>query len=236
MEKKFCAYFRVSTTRQGESHLGIEAQMKMCNDFAKQNSGTIIATFQDYESGKSRTREGLWSAIDFCKQNNCPLVIAKLDRLARDVEFTFKIMNTGVQIHFCDMPVVNTMILGVFASVAQYERELISARTKAALQAKKARGEVWSGNRCMEQARVQSAINRRKNAQRNESNIKVWRYLQSWENRNEKLTCNTSKEVFEELATMLNELEYRTPTGLEFTGIRLRAMWTKLKDLYEYSK
>ena len=61
MEKKFCAYFRVSTARQGESHLGIEAQMKMCNDFAKQNSGAIIATFQDYESGKTE----MYSLADF---------------------------------------------------------------------------------------------------------------------------------------------------------------------------
>jgi DNA invertase Pin-like site-specific DNA recombinase len=232
MEKKFCAYFRVSTARQGESHLGIEAQMKMCNDFAKQNGGTIITTFQDYESGKSRTREGLWSAIDFCKQNNCPLVIAKLDRLARDVEFTFKIMNTGVQIHFCDMPVVNTMILGVFASVAQYERELISARTRAALQAKKARGEVWSGNRCMNRARVQSAINRRKKAQENEHNQRVWRYLESWERRNAKITNDTPRDIFIDLANILNELGYTTPTGLPFNELRLRAMWAKLTNLY----
>ena len=140
-EKKFVTYLRVSTTKQGARGLGIDAQRKMCNDFISRNNGTMEQEFLDVESGTHRDRKGLWSAIDYCKQNDCALVIAKLDRLARDVEFTFKIINTGIDIHFTDMPQVNTMILGVFASVAQYERELISSRTKAALDAKKRRGE-----------------------------------------------------------------------------------------------
>lgn len=140
-EKRFVTYLRVSTTKQGARGLGIDAQRKMCNDFIARNNGIMEQEFLDVESGTHRDRKGLWSAIDYCKANDCALVIAKLDRLARDVEFTFKIINTGIEIHFTDMPQVNTMILGVFASVAQYERELISSRTKAALDAKKRRGE-----------------------------------------------------------------------------------------------
>lgn len=139
--KKFAVYLRVSTTKQGARGLGIDAQRKMCNDFIARNNGTMEQEFLDVESGTHRDRKGLWSAIDYCKANDCALVVAKLDRLARDVEFCFKIINTGIEIHFTDMPVVNSMILGVFASVAQYERELISSRTKAALDAKKRRGE-----------------------------------------------------------------------------------------------
>lgn len=139
--KKFSIYLRVSTTKQGARGLGIDAQRKMCNDFIARNNGTMEQEFLDVESGTHRDRKGLWSAIDYCKANDCALVVAKLDRLARDVEFCFKIINTGIEIHFTDMPVVNSMILGVFASVAQYERELISSRTKAALDAKKRRGE-----------------------------------------------------------------------------------------------
>lgn len=140
-KKNYVTYLRVSTTKQGARGLGIDAQRKMCNDFIERNGGVCNQEFLDVESGTHRDRKGLWSAIDYCKQNDCALVIAKLDRLARDVEFTFKIINTGIEIHFTDMPQVNTMILGVFASVAQYERELISSRTKAALEAKKRRGE-----------------------------------------------------------------------------------------------
>jgi len=135
MKQKFCIYLRVSTKRQGTSGLGLDAQRKMCLDLVEREGGTVIKEFQDIESGKSRTRPGLWNAIDYCKAFDCTLVIAKLDRLARDVEFTFKVIGTGIQIRFVDMPVMNTMILGVFASVAQYERELISSRTKGSLDA-----------------------------------------------------------------------------------------------------
>ena len=146
MSKQYISYLRVSTQKQGAEGLGISAQRAMCEQFVRSKGGEIVKEFLDVESGKSRTRAELWRAIEYAKANNVPLVIAKLDRLARDVEFTFKVMNTGIEIHFTDMPVVNTMILGVFASVAQYERELISARTKAAFAAKAARGETWVRN------------------------------------------------------------------------------------------
>lgn len=141
MGREFCTYLRVSTTKQGASGLGLDAQRKICGDYIMHANGTHVAEFSDVESGTHRDRKGLWDAIEYCKKNGSTLVIAKLDRLARDVEFTFKVINTGIEIHFCDMPQVNTMILGVFASVAQYERELTSKRTRDALAAKKARGE-----------------------------------------------------------------------------------------------
>ena len=154
--EKYISYLRVSTQRQGAEGLGISAQRAMCEQFVRGKGGEIVREFLDVESGKSRTRAELWQAIEYAKANNVPLVIAKLDRLARDVEFTFKVMNTGIEIHFTDMPVVNTMILGVFASVAQYERELISARTKAALRAKVERGETWERNTDTSAARAVS--------------------------------------------------------------------------------
>ena len=138
--KRYVTYLRVSTQKQGATGLGLDAQRKMCSDFITANKGKHEKEFVDVESGTHRDRKGLWGAIDYCRKSDCGLVIAKLDRLARDVEFTFKVINTGIDIHFCDMPVVNSMILGVFSAVAQYERELCSSRTKAALQAKKKQG------------------------------------------------------------------------------------------------
>lgn len=143
--KQYAVYLRVSTQRQGAQGLGISAQRIMCENFIKQNKGKQVQEFMDVESGTHRDRKGLWQAIDYCKKNDCSLVIAKLDRLARDVEFTFKVINTGIDIHFTDMPVVNSMVLGVFAAVAQYEREMCSKRTKQALAALKARGGVKLG-------------------------------------------------------------------------------------------
>lgn len=138
--KHYATYIRVSTQRQGKSGLGLDAQRKMCADFITANNGIQATEFVDVESGTHRDRKGLQNAIAYCKKNDCALVIAKLDRLARDVEFCFKVINTGIEIHFVDMPQINTLLLGVFASVAQYERELTSDRTKKALAVKKAQG------------------------------------------------------------------------------------------------
>ena len=143
--KKFAVYIRVSTRKQGNSGLGLESQQKICGEFIKTHGGEQVAEFKDVESGTHRDRKGLLAAIDYCKRNNCALVIAKLDRLARDVEFCFKVVNTGIEIHFCDMPQLSTLMLGIFATVAQYERELTSDRTTKALAAKKARGETLGG-------------------------------------------------------------------------------------------
>lgn len=143
--KQFVIYIRVSTRKQGTSGLGLESQRKICADFIKNNNGEQVAEFKDVESGTHRDRRGLLDAVDYCKTHGCALVCAKLDRLARDVEFCFKVVNTGIEIHFCDMPQINTLLLGVFASVAQYERELTSDRTVKALAAKKARGEKTGG-------------------------------------------------------------------------------------------
>lgn len=139
--KKHCAiYLRVSTQKQGQSHLGLDSQLEICKKYIEETGGTLVRVFQDIQSGRKTDRKGLLAAIDFCKQNGCELVFSKLDRLARNVEFTFKVVNTGIQVHFCDMPQLNTLILGVMATVAQYERELISQRTKAALKVLKEKG------------------------------------------------------------------------------------------------
>ena len=140
MKKKYVTYIRVSTQKQGRSGLGLESQQSICNGFIEANDGECVAEYCDVESGTHRDRKGLAAAVAYCKKNDCALVIAKLDRLARDVEFCFKVINTGIEIHFCDMPQINTLLLGVFAAVAQYERELTSDRTKKALAVKKAQG------------------------------------------------------------------------------------------------
>lgn len=137
-QPKFAAYYRVSTRKQKESGLGLDAQRRMCLDYIERQGGIVLKEFQDAMSGKETNRPGLLNAIDFCKANSttmepCTLVIAKLDRLARNVAFTFKVMETGISIYVCDLPVMNTLTLGVFAAVAAYERELIAGRTKSSL-------------------------------------------------------------------------------------------------------
>ena len=240
--KKYVIYLRVSTQRQGSSGLGLDAQRKVCKEFIERNNGYLLNEFKDIESGKSRTRQGLMNAISFCKENDCTLVIAKLDRLARDVEFTFKVINTGIQIHFCDMPQVNTMILGVFASVAQYERELISARTKAALGVRKKQLVedgyfiTKEGKRCerlgggtMEQAVKRASELRQEKARQNSANLFLIKYIDNFEKRNGELNGRTDRKVWEDLAEELNNLGQTTSKGLPFNYVRLYAMVKRVK-------
>lgn len=240
--KNYAIYLRVSTKMQGQSGLGIEAQREKCTAFVKNEGGTVVQEFMDIESGKSRTRKGLWDAIDFCKETGTSLVIYRLDRLARDVEFTFKVMNTGIDIHFTDMPIVNTMILGVFASVAQYERELISSRTRAALAVKKHRGELTGGRKelwgkntgtdrseVMSRATDASASSRREKAKVNPNNKAFMEFIEDWQQIHGQITANTD---FTPIADKLNERGKRTSSGLPFTSVRARAMYNSMKKIY----
>ena len=237
--KQYATYLRVSTKRQGANGLGIESQRKMCADFVSKNDGVIIQEFMDVESGTHRDRKGLLQAIDYCKQNDCPLVVAKLDRLARDVEFCFKVVNTGIEIHFTDMPVINSLLLGVFASVAQYERELICSRTKQALKAKKDRNEqtggtneLWGKNtganreEVLEEVRRKSAEVRRQRMINEPSNKFLWTYTQSQKKNG---SIFFSDDDFEKLANELNALERKTPTGMEYNKNRAKAQYYKIK-------
>ncbi len=144
----FCAYLRVSTARQGKSGLGIEAQREAVNRFVRERAGKIIAPeFVEVESGKHNDRPELAKAIKRCRLTGATLVVAKLDRLSRNAAFLMTLRDSGVNFVAADLPEANTMTVGVMAVVAQHEREAISARTKAALAAARARGKALGGLR-----------------------------------------------------------------------------------------
>lgn len=134
--KKYVSYLRVSTVKQGQSRLGLEAQRRAVAQYAKEGSA-ILAEYVEVESGKNNERLELYKAIEQARSSNACLLIAKLDRLSRDAAFIFTLRNTGIDFVCADMPEANTLTIGIFAVLAQHERELISSRTKAALGAKK---------------------------------------------------------------------------------------------------
>jgi DNA invertase Pin-like site-specific DNA recombinase len=135
----FIAYYRVSTERQGESGLGLEAQREAVARFI--GSTSLLAEFTEIESGKRHTnRPQLLVAIERCRREKATLVIAKLDRLARNVHFISGLMETGVEFVAADMPQANRLTIHILAAFAEHEREAISQRTKAALQAARRRG------------------------------------------------------------------------------------------------
>jgi len=140
--KKYVAYYRVSTEDQQKSGLGLEAQKEAVRQFTKFCTDCIIAEFTEKEnsSGKNDKRVELLKAVELAKQNNAILLVSKIDRLSRNAAFIMKFKEANVDFVCCDMPDRTTITTGVFASIAQYEREMISDRTKAALQVKKAQG------------------------------------------------------------------------------------------------
>jgi DNA invertase Pin-like site-specific DNA recombinase len=145
---KFVSYLRVSTKRQGDSGLGLEAQRKAVTDFLNGGRWELIDERIEVESGKSDTnRPELERALKLCRLHGATLVIAKLDRLSRDAHFLLGLQKAGVKFVAADMPEANEMVVGIMAVVAQAERKMISARTKAALAAAKARGVKLGGNR-----------------------------------------------------------------------------------------
>jgi len=219
------AYYRVSTLQQG---LGLEAQRKEAEEYAKKHGGTIYKEYSEKESGKHENlanRKELMAAMDECLRTDATLLVAKLDRLARDVEFIFHLRNTGIRFVVCDMPDLNTMTVGVMAVMAQAEREACSKRTKEALAVRKAQG-VKLGSLNGKSHKFDSAdreraweANRRK-ARRNPNNRMAWICI---ENRMEGRTLR-------ELADLLNDKSIPTSTG---KGVWTTVKVQRLKALYE---
>jgi DNA invertase Pin-like site-specific DNA recombinase len=147
MATKLIAYYRVSTARQGQSGLGLEAQQSDARRYAAACGSIIIASYTEVESGKRADRPELAKAVAHARRIGGKLVIAKLDRLARNVVFIATLMENGFEFVCCDNPHVNRLTLHLLAVVAEHEAEQISARTKAALAAAKARGVQLGSNR-----------------------------------------------------------------------------------------
>ncbi len=138
---RYIAYYRVSTQAQGRSGLGLEAQKEAVRQYVERNGGVLLTPgYQEIESGKRADRPQLALALERCKQTRATLVVAKLDRLTRDVAFLCKLRDSGVNFVAVDNPNANHLTVTILVAVAEEERRLISVRTKAALQAAKARG------------------------------------------------------------------------------------------------
>ncbi|MGB6686837.1 MAG: recombinase family protein [Terracidiphilus sp.] len=147
MNGKFVSYLRVSTQRQGKSGLGLEAQREAVVGYLNGGRWSLVAEIVEVESGKRSDRPELEKALRLCRLHKAILLVAKLDRLARNVAFISSLMEAGVKFQAVDMPEVNDMVVHILASVAQGEAKAISDRTRAALAAAKARGTVLGGLR-----------------------------------------------------------------------------------------
>lgn len=172
MNGKFVSYLRVSTQRQGRSGLGLEAQREAVMGYLNGGKWKLVQELVEVESGKRSDRPKLAEALALCRVHNATLIVAKLDRLGRNVAFVSALMEAGVKFVAADMPEANETMLHFMSVMAQHEAKAISQRTKAALAAAKARGKKlggyrWAidsvatkGSRASAKARVESASKR----------------------------------------------------------------------------
>jgi|AntDeeMinimDraft_6_1070357.scaffolds.fasta_scaffold01050_5 DNA invertase Pin-like site-specific DNA recombinase len=221
---QFVAYYRVSTKHQGKDGNGIKAQRASVEHFLK-DKDTLLDSFTEVESGTNGNRAVLKEAVSKCKAEGAKLLVAKLDRLSRNVKFLFTLKDeldeAGVGFTIANMPEAkNTMILGVMVSMAEHEAELISERTKAGI----AQSEVYkSGNwgnkqNLTAEARAKAHKAVKRNARTDENTLKAFDAIQ-WRRKE-----GTS---YEAIAKDLNTLNYRTRKGKKFHGSQVRRIWLR---------
>ena len=150
---KYVIYYRVSTKRQGRSGLGLRGQKNAVLAFLNGSKSRIVAEYTEIESGKRDDRPQFLKAVKSAQENDATLLVAKLDRLSRDLHFVTGLQKEGIDFTACDMPDANRLTINIMAAMAQQEREMISERTKTALSAAKAKGrKLGASNRKIKKA------------------------------------------------------------------------------------
>lgn len=207
----YVAYLRVSTQRQGSSGLGLQAQQEIIRKYLNGNSP--IAEFIEVESGRKSDRPRLHEALELCKKKKATLIVAKMDRLSRNVAFTSLLLDSGIEIVFCDFPKANRLVLTIISAISEYEAGLIRQRTKAALQVKKEQGcQLGKPENLMHNLDKAIANSRKTNqekARNNPNNKRAVAILRSLANK----TTNYS-----EIARVLNDEGFLTSRGGRFSA------------------
>ena len=207
--------------KQQLSGLGVEAQREIIHNHVKNKQ--ILAEYIETESGKKSNRPQLLTALAMCRKTNFILIVAKLDRLSRNVAFTSKLLESDVEIVFCDFPQANRLILHIISSIAEYEAGLISQRTKQSLQAKKARGiKLGKSDNLMnkfEQAIYNSSRTNKAKAENNPNNMRAIALLRSLSMQGKSLS---------EMTDLLNEQGFVTSKGCQFQITQVKRLLVRV--------
>ncbi len=215
--KSYVAYLRVSTQQQGQSGLGLDAQRAAVTTFTQ--AAQVVGEFVEVESGKQNQRPQLQAAMALAKARGATLLIAKLDRLSRNAGFIFQLRDAGVDFVCCDMPDANTLTVGIFAVLAQHERELISQRTSAALAVKKAQGAQLGTPANLTSAATQKGRERsRANAHAHEHNVRATAHI---------LLLHEKGLNYSQIAERLNQLHFFTRTGKAFRPEQVKRLFLR---------
>ena len=216
-EQKFVEYLRVSTRVQGVSGLGLDAQKEIIRNYLKDVEP--IASFVEVESGRHNDRPKLQEALKMCRKEKATLIVAKLDRLSRNVAFTSRLLESDVEIKFCDFPEANRLVSHIISSISEYEVNLIRTRTKQALDAKRARGESLGKPENFKENQEKAIANSRKTikakADSNPNNKRAVAMLRV-------LVKNTTN--LSEMARVLNQEGFTTSRGGQFTAQQVKIL------------
>lgn len=239
----FVSWRRVSTQKQGRSGLGLEAQKEIIDYFVEKDKGKLLADYVEVYTGTELSKcTELKKAIQFAKEHDAKLIIAKTDRFRNTLEALqiYEEIGDG-KIIFCDLPSTDKFTLTLFFALAEREALITSIRTKAALAAKKARreqtggtNELWGkntgANRTDTISTIQqsSATKRKENARNNVHNAQFWTFIQKW------ISCKgepNNAQIWAQIASELNDYNFKTATGMEYNAVRAAAMYRKLKKI-----
>lgn len=212
--EKYIGYVRTST---GKQLLGLDEQKSRIQQFIQLSKDELIEIITEQESGKNNNRVGLETAINLCIKNRYTLLFTKLDRLSREVEFLFTLRNKGVKLRCIDLPELNTLTLGIFGTVAQWERELISNRTKAGLSEIKKYKKLGSPQNLTYEARLKGAA-----TMKNLKNV-----CEEWRNAKmfiDHFILKYGYTNLTEISKQLNENGYKTRKGCSFNPSIVRRL------------
>ena len=213
----YIVYYRVSTKKQGQSGLGLDAQRTIVENYIKNNK--VIAEFTEIETGKSANRPQLNKALQSCKENNATLVVAKMDRLARNLHFVTSLQAANIDFVCCDMPSANRLTIHIIAAIAENEAQLISQRTKQALAEKKKQGVKLGNphnNGLTEKSIAKGRNIRKENALSNERNKQAGTLILSMRNNGAK---------WSEIVGQLNKNGFKTRKECNFNITTVKRLY-----------
>lgn len=219
--KTYIAYYRVSRKIQEASGLGLSAQKTSVEKYVSAQDGTILKDFTEVETGTNkRSRIEIHKAIQMAKKENAVLVIAKLDRLARNVSFVSSLMDAGIEFIAVDMPTANQFTIHIFAALAEQEAKLISNRTKQALAELKKKGKrLGNPQNLTAEARSKGVSVIKENAKTNDRNRQAQSIIAA---------CKDKGMTYREIAEHLNGLNFKTRYGKDFLPATVHQLYNRL--------
>lgn len=220
---KYIAYYRVSTQQQGHSGLGLEAQRNTVLMYIKHNGNELIAEFTEVESGRNNNRPILQQAINQAKYEQAVLVIAKLDRLSRNVTFISTLMESKVRFLCCDMPDATELTIHLFAAIAQWEHTRISTRIREAMAAKRRKEPTWrpGTDNFTDESRRRGAETNIRHARDNQQNRHAFHFI---------LPLRERGLSYRAIADMLNTEGYKTRNGAKFQPTQVHTIYKRFTD------